>query len=158
MTLMDNTALVDPFIIKECITVEDIRFTFEVMKQLRTHFINSEQYVDTVQRLMKNEKYKLVALYYESKCVGVAGYQMQERLSVGHILYLADLVIDEAWRRHGIGKKLLDYLEEKARSQQAARVILESAVTRELAHKFYKALGYTADSLSFRRNPNIPRS
>lgn len=153
MTTIDNAPVFDSFTLKECCTTEEIRSTYEVIQQLRPHFTDPEQYVQTVRRLMENEKYKLIALHHDGKCVGVAGYQIQERLSFGRILYLADLVTDQALRRNGVGKKLMNYIEAEAKSLAATRVILESGVTRKLAHEFYKALGYTSDSLSFRRNP-----
>jgi len=79
-------------------------------------------------------KIQMRRVYCEGKCVGVAGYQLQERLSMGKILYLADLITDEAWRGKGIGKHLVKKIEEKARLSNSTRVVLESGMTRVLAH------------------------
>jgi GNAT superfamily N-acetyltransferase len=141
----------NPSSMKECHTLEDIQSTYRVMRQLRPQFTDPEKYLQVVQSLIANENYKLIALYHDGACVGVAGYQVGERLSLGRILYVADLVVDESWRGNGIGKKLMKYLEAVAHMAGAVRIVLESGVTRVSAHAFYKGLGYTADSLSFRK-------
>jgi GNAT superfamily N-acetyltransferase len=52
------------------------------------------------------------------------------------------LVVDEALRRRGAGRLLLERAEKWARDQGCRRVSLRSNVLREEAHRFYEGLGY----------------
>ncbi len=52
------------------------------------------------------------------------------------------LVVDEHFRRCGIGKMLLDEVERSARESSAGRVFLYTNISRSEAHKFYERCGY----------------
>jgi len=62
----DSNSLNFNFVIKDCLSTDAILTTFEVMRQLRPQFFDQKIYVDTIQRLMKEEKYQLIALYTHS--------------------------------------------------------------------------------------------
>lgn len=49
------------------------------------------------------------------------------------------MAIDEAWRKHGIGSRILSALEETARSANKSKMILNA---REKAIPFYEKHGY----------------
>ncbi len=49
------------------------------------------------------------------------------------------MAIDEAWRKHGIGSRILSALEETARSADKSKMILNA---REKAIPFYEKHGY----------------
>ena len=59
------------------------------------------------------------------------------------------LVVDDRYRRQGIGKKLMDFIEQFAREQGAVRMELNSAYRRVEAHAFYESLGYGSDAKRF---------
>lgn len=52
------------------------------------------------------------------------------------------LVVDEASRGKGVGKFMMDRVEEMARERGLSRVYLRSQAKREQAHAFYERLGY----------------
>jgi N-acetylglutamate synthase-like GNAT family acetyltransferase len=54
--------------------------------------------------------------------------------------------VKENTQGSGIGRKLIDYAEEKARSQGADKMILQA---REIAVDFYKKCGYAITEKSF---------
>ena len=58
------------------------------------------------------------------------------------VVEIAGLVVDEKYRKMGIGRRLLAVTEDWARTQDCTRLSLCSNVKREEAHKFYQALGY----------------
>ncbi len=100
---------------------------------------------------MKEEEYRLIAVYDEQKkCLGLVGFQKQNRLSLGSIFYLADLVVDQTLRSKGIGAYLLDLVKEEAKAQKIDAIILDSALDRADAHRFYQRHQYQIKSYSFR--------
>ncbi len=64
---------------------------------------------------------------------------------------IGGLVVDDAWRGHGVGRVLMAAAEQWAREQGYPEMRLRSNVTRHAAHAFYARLGYqvTKQSLAF---------
>jgi GNAT superfamily N-acetyltransferase len=54
-----------------------------------------------------------------------------------------NVVTDEAYRRQGIGKRLIEMAIEFAKSRGCYKVCLLSNSTRAGAHKFYEELGFS---------------
>jgi GNAT superfamily N-acetyltransferase len=65
----------------------------------------------------------------------------KEDLSTYQVVRMSVL---KAYRKHGIGRRMLVHLEEKARSLGARRLILETNKRWEDAIHFYKKNGYSA--------------
>jgi GNAT superfamily N-acetyltransferase len=59
------------------------------------------------------------------------------------------IVVDEAFRRAGIGRTLLAAAERWGRERDCRSVVLSSNVTRASAHAFYAALGYRISATSY---------
>jgi GNAT superfamily N-acetyltransferase len=71
-------------------------------------------------------------------------------LYAGKLLYLDDLVSDEAERSKGYGRQLLDWLKQQARENDCAELQLISHVRREEAHRFYFREGFGIECFEFR--------
>ena len=56
---------------------------------------------------------------------------------------IGGIVIQETYRRQGLGKKLLQHIEMWACSQGCQVVTLYSGMHRDTAHMFYPNIGYT---------------
>jgi ribosomal protein S18 acetylase RimI-like enzyme len=56
--------------------------------------------------------------------------------------HLSLLAVEPAHRRHGIGRALLSWLEETARTAGTFAIALELRATSSAAYVFYSALGY----------------
>ena len=63
------------------------------------------------------------------------------------------LVVDERWRRAGVGRRLMMAAERWGKDQDCRSVVLSSNTARLPAHAFYTALGYrlAATSCIFRK-------
>ena len=80
---------------------------------------------------------------------GVAVYRMYENTFYGKQLYVDDLVADERRRSRGVGRALLDHLEQKARAAGFDSLTLDSGTQRLQAHKFYFREGMAVTSFHF---------
>lgn len=116
-------------------TEQEILACFPVLRQLRTHLVESEL-VDRV-RAQERERYHLLALEAEGAVRAVAGFRLMTNLVSGRILYVDDLVTDDAVRSQGYGRALLDWLVAHARAQGCQCLELDSGVQRFAAHRFY---------------------
>lgn len=82
---------------------------------------------------------------------GVALWRLIENTYEGRRLYVDDLVTDAARRSRGIGKALLDHLENKARGLGCDVLALDSGAQRAAAHKFYFREGMHIPGFCFRK-------
>lgn len=122
--------------IKSLSSEEEIKATFPVMNQLRTH-LNEESYLETVRRMRGSDNYRLAAVFDGEEVRCVAGYRIPEFLAYGKILYVDDLVTDENSRSENYGGRMLDWLSEEARRNGCDQLHLDSGVQRHEAHRFY---------------------
>jgi GNAT superfamily N-acetyltransferase len=106
-----------------------------VMRQLRPH-VPADEFVARV-RLQQVQGYTLVSLVHEEAVVAVTGFRILENLYSGRVLYVDDLVTDEAHRSGGFGGVLFDWLVEEARRLKCQTLELDSGVQRFDAHRFY---------------------
>lgn len=125
------------FTIAHAESEEAVQRCHPVMVQLRPH-LSLPDFIDQVQR-QRQAGYRLAYAEQAGSIVAVAGYRLQENLAWGRLLYIDDLVTDEARRSTGAGSTLFDYLVQVAREKGCQQLHLDSGVQRFGAHRFYLA-------------------
>ncbi len=106
----------------------------KVHRQLRPHL--SADYSEKMQRVFLGGGRMAVAIR-EDEVVGVAVYRIYENTASGVHMYVDDLVTDETKRSGGVGKALLEHLQQLARGRGCERFTLDSGTQRVRAHQFY---------------------
>jgi GNAT superfamily N-acetyltransferase len=114
----------------------DIVASYDVMKQLRPHILESE-YLSKIRLQEAESKYQLAAYYERDRIACVAGFRISHSLAWGKFLYVDDLVTDEQSRSQGAGKAMFEWLVSHARSNSCHELHLDSGVQRHEAHRFY---------------------
>ena len=107
-------------------------------------------YKSTISQMLLEEKYvrddRNIAIAYDNVNARVAGCAFWEvrvdYVRPGRTLYVSYVVVDEAYRRQGIGSALCQKLEAVCKEKNCSNIELTSARFREYAHKFYYSLGY----------------
>jgi len=130
-------------------TPEEIRRCHPVMRELRTHITEEEEFVDRVLR-QQREGYQVAFLQSDDEICAVAGYRFLETLFSGKVLYVDDLITRERDRSHGFGGKLLDWLIDQACTHACDNLELDSGVQRFDAHRFYFSKRMSISSYHFR--------
>lgn len=133
----------------ECAEQSQILATYDVMAQLRPH-VERGDYLASMARL-EDEGARLIGAFRNGVCLGCAVFRPQFRLALGDIVYVDDLVVEEGDRSSGVGRLLLDWIEEEALTLGAGVCMLDSGVQRAQAHRFYFRQGYAIASYSFRK-------
>ena len=122
--------------IKKMTSESEIKATFPVMKQLRTH-LDEDQYLTMVNRQAHTGDYHVAAVIEDDDVKCVAGYRISECLAYGRFLYVDDLVTAESARSKNYGKQMMDWLIDEAKSLDCRSLHLDSGVQRHSAHRFY---------------------
>ncbi len=82
----------------------------------------------------------------ETKIIGLCLYYMAYSTWKGKMLYLEDLVVTEAYRRYGVGKKLFDAFAQRGLELNAKRLKWQVLEWNEPAITFYRKLKANLDS------------
>jgi len=56
-----------------------------------------------------------------------------------------NVIIDPAYRQQGLGWALLEHIEAACIAADCSKIMLQSSVTREDAHRLFRRLGYASD-------------
>ncbi len=65
---------------------------------------------------------------------------------------LTELYVEEAYRRQGLGRALVEYAERLARQVGAEEIFILTGAGNAGAQAFYRTLGYQADDIAFSKN------
>lgn len=122
---------------------------FDLIRQLRTH-LSLENYLCLVGE-MSSRGYRMFALHQGDKMVSVAGVEVMTNLYNLRHLWVYELITDASERLQGHGATLLHYVENFARQQSCASVVLSSAISRTDAHRFYTSHRYEDVSTVFKK-------
>ena len=63
---------------------------------------------------------------------------------------IENVIVDERYRRRGVGRLLMEYAVSQARAMDCCRIGLDSNKIRDEAHQFYGAMGFETSAYSFR--------
>ena len=81
--------------------------------------------------------------------LGVCVFRMTEKTLYGRELYCDDLITNEKKRSSGVGKLMLDTLNEFAQARGCDYLGLDSGTQRQKAHRFYFREGLTITAFHF---------
>jgi GNAT superfamily N-acetyltransferase len=119
-----------------------------VLRQLRPQL--PSDYVAKMRAIFASGGEMCVAVQGQ-QVVGVAVFRRFENTHAGRKFYVDDLVTDEAFRSSGVGRALLVFLEQLARSRGCNGMELDSGTHRTRAHQFYFREGFVITSFAFRK-------
>jgi GNAT superfamily N-acetyltransferase len=75
--------------------------------------------------------------------VGLVGIHVSQVLAYdGDAAKVSEIVVDDRYRRRGIGGRLMEVAEEEARRRGCVVLFLTTAERRKDAHAFYRRLGF----------------
>lgn len=127
----------DNIFIKELKNEQEWMEAFPVMKQLRTHLVETT-FLQYVQEAVQTEDYNVAALYEKDKIVAVTGFMPMFTLYNGRFIWVCELVTDSEHRSKGYGAALLNYVQDWSRENGYKIVSLSSGIQRVDAHRFYE--------------------
>jgi GNAT superfamily N-acetyltransferase len=122
----------------------------EVHRQLRPHLPQGEGYIQRMKEVFAGGA-EMAVVVVDGKVAGVTVYRMLERTFSGRELYCDDLVTDNRQRSTGVGRAMMEYMNQLARERDCDTFALDSGCQRQQAHKFYFREKLTITSFHFTR-------
>ncbi|WP_096187531.1 GNAT family N-acetyltransferase [Evansella halocellulosilytica] len=133
------------------VNMEDIPDVVPLMEQLG-YPASVEQLRNRFTKIIANKSYHTFIADLDGKIVALAGlctsifYEHD-----GYYVRIVAFVVDENYRGKGIGKQLLQKVEEWAKEQGAIAISLNTGTREERqgAHQFYMSMGFEPKSIGF---------
>ena len=95
------------------------------------------------QRMLQGQSTVLLALTEDDQGAGFTQlYPSFSSTQMAPILILNDLYVDSAWRRHGVGRSLMQAATDYGRGVGARSLQLETAADNRPAQQLYESLGW----------------
>jgi GNAT superfamily N-acetyltransferase len=129
----------------------DLFEVHQLIKELAA-FENAADEVETTVETMKNDAFSESPLFdflvaeSEGKVIGTAVYYYAYSTWKGKVLYLEDIVINELYRRKGIGSLLFDELIAIAKYEKVKRMSWQVLEWNSPAIDFYKKINSSFDA------------
>lgn len=133
--------------VTELTSVEEMMVTYEVLTELYPS-LTREEYVNEL-TFMIQHNYTQVVVMENEQCLGVSGVWIGNKLWCGKYLEIDNIIVSEKIRSKGVGKLIVEYLEEKAKSLECNMMALDSYTTNFKAHKFFYNQGFSPKGFHF---------
>lgn len=106
-----------------------------------------DKMVNSVAQMQEEKDFfkAFVAINEEQEIIGYATYFFTYHTWVGKSLYMDDLYVTQDYRKHGLGKRLLDTVIEVAKEANCNRMRWLVSDWNINAQEFYKRIGATID-------------
>ncbi|MFZ4541932.1 MAG: GNAT family N-acetyltransferase [Rickettsiales bacterium] len=97
--------------------------------------------------------YHAVGAFAGKRMVGVSGFWLRSRFWCGRQLDIDNFFVHPDFRRFGIGKQLVEWLEAYALKEKCDLIVLDAYADSFLAHRFYHREGFVATGSHFTKIP-----
>ena len=126
------------------LTEQDLPELARLYRQFRGEESSVEDMRKTYRKLRKNRNYTLLGVREGGTLVGsVVGILCEELYgSCRPFMVVEDMVVDQVYRRRGIGSMLMRSIEQEARLNSCSYIMLVTDASRREALGFYEYLGY----------------
>ena len=101
-----------------------------------------------IRKLTNDNKHHIIIGFENEqtrKIIGFVHAELYESLYMDTGLNILGLAVDSNFQGQGIGKKLMNSIEDYALKNNISYIRLNSNVRRIDAHKFYESIGYVCD-------------
>ena len=139
---------------------KDIPQVFDLIKELAEFENAHDQVTNTVKRLENDgfgnqPVYDLFVAESENKIIGMAITYFRYSTWKGKNLYIEDLIINEKFRREGIGLKVFEELKKFAKNTSCVGIALQVLDWNKIGINFYKKLNMKFDKEWINCNLNL---
>lgn len=137
-------------IFREC-TIDDFDRLLLLFSQLwPDRHLNEATMKQVFENGIRSEHQHYLCVEVDERIVGFCSLSVKNNLwQQGNLGHIDELVVDESFRRKGIGTELLDRIIRIAAEKGCRRIELDSALHRTKAHEFYEKCGFKNRALLF---------
>lgn len=128
-------------------TLKDFTPAYRLVKQTNPT-LTKKDFESRLKKMLK-QGYRCIAMIDSKEYVGVCGFWHGTKLWCGDYIDLDNVVVDEKHRNRNIGKKMVAWIENEAKTLGCNQTGLDCYVTFDQAHRFYFREGYIIKGYHF---------
>jgi hypothetical protein len=98
---------------------------------------------------MTQQNYECLGVFDAENLIGICGVWFQTRHYAGRSIEIDHIIIDDAYRSHGIGKMIVEFVSNYAKKKSCNWIELNSYVHNFPSHKFFYNQGFVAKGYHF---------
>ena len=135
------------------INIEDAQEVAEICKAALGYDVGIENVKRQIEKLTNDKNQHIIIGYEDEKTRKIIGFvhaQVYESFYSDLGLNILGLAVNPNFQGRGIGRELMNKLEQYAVDNNISFIRLNSAMKREEAHRFYEHIGYTCDKVQKR--------
>ncbi|MHC5769971.1 MAG: GNAT family N-acetyltransferase [Nostoc sp.] len=135
--------------------IKDVERIASLSKQLE-YSVTNQQIEQRLTKIKNNDTHIVYVVTVEDEYViGWAQAHICESIVIPTPAIILGLVVDKDYRHSGIGRFLMQQIEQWASLAGCDSVLLRSNIKRKEAHLFYEKIGYTNIKQSFTFNKKL---
>jgi PhnO protein len=121
---------------------------YDEIVRLYNLFVGEARYSDhkhdSFNKVLENPNNFVFIVEDEKKLIGFASFSVRDVIRYPKpIAELDEFFILEEFRNRGVGRRLMEEVEEKAKELHCHRLSIETGYAHKDAHAFYEQIGYT---------------
>lgn len=134
----------------ENIQKEDLPQLLKMYEELAPFRCSLEEAEERYSKMIENEKYYLIGAKEDGHVLGSMLAIICDSI-ITPFMVVEDVIVRDDVRGKGVGRKLMDRIDEIAQENKCDYAILVSSSFRKGAHKFYEAVGFKDSVVGFRK-------
>lgn len=132
------------FQIREC-KIEDVNAIYNLNHNEMGYEYSIDNTKYKLEYLLKSDKDVIFIATVQNIVIGYVHANDYDVIYAPHMKNIMGIAVSGEYKKHGIGKALLEEIEKWAKETGAFGIRLVSGSTRTGAHEFYKRCGYVGD-------------
>ncbi len=139
------------FTIKSFNNAEDMMVAYPLVKQMYKD-MDLPTYKSYIEEMIKTNSFKMIAAFDGDEIIGACGYWVFLMLYCGRYIQISNLVVDEKSRNLGVGKIMMNHIEELGRKLECKKFVLDSYTENKKSHSLYFREGFYIRGFHFMKD------
>lgn len=139
------------FTIKSFNNAEDMMVAYPLVKQMYKD-MDLPTYKSYIEEMIETNNFKMIAAFDGDEIIGACGYWVFLMLYCGRYIQISNLVVDEKSRNLGVGKMMMNHIEELARKLECKKFVLDSYTENKKSHSLYFREGFYIRGFHFMKD------
>ena len=106
------------------------------------YMLTIEQILENIHAVLENKLHDAFVAGHKNNVIGWIGVAQAFQIESSAFCEIRGLVVDEKYRKQGIGKLLIEKAKQWAREKGNSKLRLRCNMKRDEAHLFYQHLGF----------------